>query len=312
MSKEKTVSVKKETKAKKKSFLSFLKDMKYEKKRSFWGVILLLPWLIGVISFFLIPLLQTFYYSFFEMEMLRGGGFSFVFVGFENFKTNLMVDPDFNGEIVTAVGNALKNVPIQIFVSLFIAILLNGEYKGRGFFRLVFFVPIILATGITTVELTDITMEADTAQKFVNTEFIMSIISSSGIPAEIINYITLFVNDIFEVVTTAGVQILIFLSGLQSISPSLYESAKIEGCTKFEEFCKITLPMVSPMILVAMIYSLAESFAAEAITDTMKSTIFTNGQYGLGSAMNAIYFVVCLFVVLVATAIVSKGVFYYD
>ena len=312
MSKEKTVSVKKETKAKKKSFLSFFKDMKYEKKRSFWGVILLLPWLIGVISFFLIPLLQTFYYSFFEMEMLRGGGFDFVFVGLENFKTNLMVDPDFNGEIITAVGNALKNVPIQIFVSLFIAILLNGEYKGRGFFRLVFFVPIILATGITTVELTDITMEADTAQKFVNTEFIMSIISSSGIPAEIINYITLFVNDIFEVVTTAGVQILIFLSGLQSISPSLYESAKIEGCTKFEEFCKITLPMVSPMILVAMIYSLAESFAAEAITDTMKTTIFTNGQYGLGSSMNAIYFVVCLFVVLVATAIVSKGVFYYD
>ena len=312
MSKEKTVSVKKETKAKKKSFLSFFKDMKYEKKRSFWGVILLLPWLFGVIFFFLIPLLQTFYYSFFDMEMLRQGGFNFTFVGLQHYKTNLLVNPDFNGEIVTALGNALKNVPIQIFVSLFIAILLNGEYKGRGFFRLVFFVPIILATGITTVELTDITMEAETAQKFVNTEFIMSIISSSGIPSEIINYITLFVNDIFEVVTTAGVQILIFLSGLQAISPSLYESAKIEGCTKFEEFCKITLPMVSPMILVAMIYSLAESFAAEAISDTMKTTIFTNGQYGLGSSMNAIYFVVCLFVVLVATAIVSKGVFYYD
>ncbi len=312
MSKEKTVSAKKETKATKKSFLSFFKDMKYEKKRSFWGVILLLPWLFGVIFFFLIPLLQTFYYSFFEMEMLRQGGFSFDFVGLANYKTNLLVKPDFNGEVLTALGNALKNVPIQIFVSLFIAILLNGEYKGRGFFRLVFFVPIILATGITTVELTDITMEAEQAQSFVNTEFIMSIISSSGIPAEIINYITLFVNDIFEVVTTAGVQILIFLSGLQSISPSLYESAKIEGCTKFEEFCKITLPMVSPMILVAMIYSLAESFAGEAITDTMKTTIFTTGQYGLGSAMNAIYFVACLFVVLVATAIVSKGVFYYD
>ncbi len=312
MSKEKTVSVKKETKAKKKSFLSFFKDMKYEKKRSFWGVILLLPWLFGVIFFFLIPLLQTFYYSFFEMEMLKSGGFSFVFVGLENYKQNLMVDPDFNGEIVTALTNALKNVPIQIFVSLFIAIMLNGEYKGRGFFRLVFFVPIILATGITNVELTDITLEAETAQSFVNTDFIMSIISTSGIPQEIIGYITMFVNDIFEVVTTAGVQILIFLSGLQSISPSLYESAKIEGCTKFEEFCKITLPMVSPMILVAMIYSLAESFAAEEITATMQNTIFTIGDYGLGSAMNAIYFIVCLFVVLVATAIVSKGVFYYD
>lgn len=312
MSKEKAVSIKKETKAKKKSFLSFFKDMKYEKKRAFWGVILLMPWLFGAIFFFLVPLVQTFYYSVFDMELLSGGGFSFDFVGLAHYKTNLMVDPDFNQEIITALGNALKNVPIQIFVSLFIAILLNGEYKGRGFFRLVFFVPIILATGITTIELSDITMEAEKAQSFVDTEFIMSIISSSGIPDQIINYITLFVNDIFEVVTTAGVQILIFLSGLQGISPSLYESAKIEGCTKFEEFCKITLPMVSPMILVAMIYSLAESFAAEEISQTMSSTIFTNGQYGLGASMNVIYFVVSLFVILVATAIVSKGVFYYD
>ncbi len=312
MSKEKAVSVKKETKANKKSFLSFFKDMKYEKKRSFWGVILLLPWLFGAIFFFLIPLVQTFYYSLHEMELLAGGGFKYTFIGLENFRVNLMVDPDFNQEIITALGNALKNVPIQIFVSLFIAILLNGEYPGRGFFRLVFFVPIILATGITTVELTDVTMEAEAAQSFVNTETIMAIISSSGIPEQVINYITMFVNDIFEVVTTAGVQILIFLSGLQSISPSLYESAKIEGCTKFEEFCKITLPMVSPMILVAMIYSLAESFAGEDITATMQNTIFTLGQYGLGASMNVIYFVVSLFVVLVATAIVSRGVFYYD
>ena len=122
----------------------------------------------------------------------------------------------------------------------------------------------------------------------------------------------IFVNDIFDVITTAGVQMLIFLSGLQSISPSLYEVAKIEGCRQFECFCKITLPMISPMILVCMIYSLADSFARADISKMISTTTFTNAQYGLGAAMSAVYFLVSIFVILVLSAIVSKGVFYYD
>ncbi len=287
------------------------KDMTYSQKRSFWGVLFLMPWAIGILVFFLGPLVKTFYYSFFNME-LETGGFKYTFIGLGNFKQALLINPDFNKKVIAALGETAKNVPIQIFVSLFVAMLLNGEYKGKGFFRLVFFVPIILATGITKIELADITIAEETSQSFVNTKTIMEIISSSGIPNVIINYITTFVNDIFDVITTAGVQMLIFMAGLQGISPSLYEVAKIEGCSKFESFCKITLPMISPMILVCMIYSLADSFAKADISDMLSTTTFTNAQYGLGAAMSAIYFVISILVILICSFVVSKGVFYYD
>ncbi len=287
------------------------KDMTYSEKRSFWGVLFLTPWAIGILVFFLGPLVKTFYYSFFNMELVTGG-FKYTYIGFQNYKQALMINPDFNKKVIEALAETAKNVPIQIFVSLFVAMLLNGEYKGKGFFRLVFFVPIILATGITKIELADITIAEETSQSFVNTKTIMEIISTSGIPNVIINYITTFVNDIFDVITTAGVQMLIFMAGLQGISPSLYEVAKIEGCSKFESFCKITLPMISPMILVCMIYSLADSFAKADISDMLSTTTFTNAQYGLGAAMSAIYFIVSILVILICSLIVSKGVFYYD
>ncbi len=286
-------------------------DMTYSQKRSFWGVIFLMPWAIGILVFFLGPLVKTFYYSFFNME-LQTGGFKYSFIGLQNYKQALTINPEFNQKLIEALAETAKNVPIQIFVSLFVAMLLNGNYKGKGFFRLIFFIPIILATGITKIELADITLAKEASESFVNTKTVMAIISSSGIPNVIINYITAFVNDIFDVITTAGVQMLIFMAGLQNISPSLYEVAKIEGCSQFECFCKITLPMISPMILVCLIYSLADSFARADISDMISTTTFTNAQYGLGAAMSAVYFIVSILVILICSAIVSKGVFYYD
>ena len=287
------------------------RDMTYQKKRAFWGVIFLLPWVIGILVFFLGPLVKTFYYSLFKMELGKGT-FTYTWTGLGNFNQALRVDPNFNQKLIEALLETARNVPIQIFVSLFVAMLLNGDYKGRGFFRLIFFIPIILATGITSIELADVTLSQETSQSFVNVKWIMAVISSSGIPPTLLDYITTFVNDIFEVITTAGVQMLIFLAGLQNISPSLYEVAKIEGCSKFECFCKITLPMISPMILVCMIYSLADSFAKAEISDTINTTTFTNAQYGLGAAMSVIYFLVSVLIILICSAIVSKGVFYYD
>ncbi len=290
---------------------SFYKDMPYSKKRVLWGVIFLMPWALGILIFFLGPIVKTFYYSVFNMS-LGTNGFTYEFVGLQNYKYALTIDPIYNQEVLEALADTVKNVPIQIFVSLFVAMLLNGEYKGKGFFRLIFFIPIILATGITDINIADISLTEETSQTFVNTKLIMSIISSSGIPTTVINYITEFVNDIFEVITTAGVQMLIFLAGLQGISPSLYEVARIEGCSKFECFCKITLPMISPQILVCMVYSLADSFAKADISETISNTTFTNAQYGLGASMSAIYFIISILVILVSIGIVSKGVFYYD
>ncbi|MCR5154039.1 MAG: sugar ABC transporter permease [Lachnospiraceae bacterium] len=286
-------------------------QMSYTKKKELWGFIFLLPWIFGVIFFFLVPVVKTFYYSFFEMT-LKFGGFDYVYKGIENFKYALTVDPNFNTYLLQALKDFASNVPIQIFVSLFIAMMLNGKYKGRGFFRVIFFIPIILATGITDVELKTMNIAAQESQKFVSADFLIDILMNSGIPQEALNFILEAVANIFEVITKAGVQILIFLAGLQGINPSLYEVAKLEGCSKFECFCKITLPMISPMILVCMVYSIADTFAAAEISTVINTTTFTNAKYGLGAAMSGIYFVVSVGVTLLCTFIVSKVVFYYD
>lgn len=289
----------------------FYSSLPYKKKKTIWGIIFLLPWAIGVLFFFLGPLVKTFYYSFFNMT-LGNDGFTYQFAGLSNFKYIFTVDPNYNKMLIEALTTVVKNVPFQIFVSLFVAILLNGKYKGRGFFRVVFFVPIILATGITDIELTDINVMMDKSQNFVSADFIIKIITNSGFPAYMVKMILEFVNSIFEVITKAGVQMLIFLAGLQGISPSLYEVAQIEGCTKFESFCKITLPMISPMIMVCMIYSLADTFAAADISEIINTTTFTNAKYGLGASMSAAYFLVSVTVVLLLSYLVSKVVFYYD
>lgn len=307
MKKEKKTSTEVQAKNKKKSFY---KDMSYENKRVLWGVIFLIPWAIGFIGFFAVPLVKTFYYSLNEMTLTDG--FDYKWIGIENYRNALTVNKEFNTEAIAAVAGSIKNWPFQIFVALFVAMLLNGEFKGRGFFRVIFIIPIVLATGMTSIELSDVNVAEEAATSYINVSSIMSVVTQSGIPIAILEVIMEFVNDIFDVVATAGVQILIFLAGLQGISPSLYEVAKIEGCSKFESFCKITLPMISPMILVCTIYSLSDSFGMAEMSELINTTTFSNGKYGLGAAMSVLYFLISTVIILIITGIISGGVYYYD
>lgn len=302
--------------------LSWYKRMDFSKKTALWGVIFLLPWLIGLIFFFLRPMVNTLWYSLCNMQMVNGK-FTGTFNGIENFKWALGVNADFTRMLTTALTNMLKEVPFQIFLALFIAMLLNGEYKGRGFFRAVFVIPIILATGVATFKLREASLAEAVTESVMDMKWLEELVINSGIPEELTSLLVSYVNDIFTVVTTCGVQVLLFLSGLQAISPTLYEVAKMEGCTQFETFCKITLPMVSPTILVCLVYSIAESFAHAQVpygdsTIELASyirTITFNGAseyFGYGAAMSFIYFAVTLVTIGVICGIVSKGVFYYD
>ncbi len=177
---------------------------------------------------------------------------------------------------------------------------------------MIFFIPLILSTGITEIELSEVLNTTEETTSIINIAWITELITNSGIPTSILSIITSAISNIFDVITTSGVQILIFLSGLQGISPSLYEVAKIEGCSGFESFCKITFPMISPMILVCVVYSMADLFAAAEISDTIYKVTFTSGKYGLGASMSVIYFMVSIALIGIVSWIISKGVFYYD
>lgn len=306
----------------KKSSLSWYKRMDFSKKTALWGMIFLLPWLIGVIFFFLRPLVNTFWYSLCSMDMVNGK-LTGNFIGVDNYKWVLGVNPDFTKHLATVFISMLQEVPFQIFIALFIAILLNGEYRGRGFFRAVFVIPIILATGVATFNLGEVSMTEQSAESVMNMAWLQDLVVNSGLPENLTSLLVEYVQNIFTVVTTCGVQVLLFLAGLQAISPSLYEVAKMEGCTQFETFCKITLPMVSPTILVCLVYSIAESFANVTVEQgdtTMKfaeyiQKITFNGQpayFGYGAAMSFIFFATSLAAIGIICGIVSKGVFYYD
>ena len=325
--------MKKEAKtAEKKSALSWYKRMDFSKKTALWGVIFLLPWLFGLIFFFLRPFVNIIWYSLCDMQMVNGkfiGALARDAAGnldiFKNFNWVVGVNTYFNQMFVEAFTNMLKEVPFQIFLALFIAMLLNGEYRGRGFFRAIFVIPIILATGVATANLSsnEAVLAVETAESVMDMKWLEELVINSGIPQELTTILVGYVENIFTVVTTCGVQVLLFLAGLQAISPSLYEVAKMEGCTQFEIFCKITLPMVSPTILVCLVYSIAESFANAMVTygdQTVKFSSYIyditfqpgNEFFGYGAAASVIYTVLTLATVGIICGIVSKGVFYYD
>ena len=308
--------------AEKKPALSWYKRMDFSKKTALWGFIFLLPWLIGLIFFFLRPLVNTLWYSLCSMEMVNGK-LTGTFIGMKNFQWVTGVNANYNRYLAEAFTNMVKEVPFQIFLALFIAMLLNGEYRGRGFFRAIFVIPIILATGVATFNLGEVDLSMAAAESVMDMKWLEKLVTESGIPDSLTSLLVTYVQNIFDVVTTCGVQVLLFLSGLQAISPTLYEVAKMEGCTQFETFCKITLPMVSPTILVCLVYSIAESFANATVTvgdDPLAFSSYiqqitfqgTSEYYGYGAAMSFIYFAATLITVGVVCGIVSKGVFYYD
>lgn len=276
-----------------------------------------MPWLIGFILFFLIPLINSLRFSLSKVES-TASGVVIQYIGFSNFIHAVTVNTQFNRALAESVFDMIINVPLIVIFSLFLAVLLNQKFRGRGFARAIFFLPVILASGIIA------TLESESLIEALNAEnqsggFISGLRSfelermmlEAGVNESIVLYLTGAVDRIYDIVSQSGVQILIFLAGIQTISPQLYEAAKIEGATGYEAFWKITFPMVSPLILVNVIYTVIDSFANNAATDLIREVGFSNFNFGLSAAMAWIYFIAVALILLISTYLISKRVFYY-
>ena len=141
---------------------------------------------------------------------------------------------------------------------------------------------------------------------------IEQLFSNMKVGTELVGYVVQMINDIYDIVNRSGVQMLIFLAGLQSISPAIYESCQMDGATGWETFWKITFPMISPMILVNAVYTIIDSFTTDSNT-VMKfianQYTATNGQE-VSSAMAWMYFLIVILIVAIFAAIFSAFVFY--
>lgn len=288
------------------------------------GYLFLLPFLIGFFGMFLPMLLKSVAFSFSNMTVEKGG---YVLQraannGFEHYIRALTIDPDFNLQLLSAVKDMAVNVPLILIFSFFAANLLNQKFKGRGIARSIFFFPVILTSGIVLgIESSDLLqatlgpegmLSADDASTFFNVATFL--VRYTNLPMSVISYLSEAVLGIYDIVIASGVQILIFLAGLQGISPSLYEASNMEGATAWENFWKITFPMISPLILVNAIYTIIDSFtsADNELMTLIRKTIFNEVKYGYGSALSWIYFVVIAVIISVVGGIIAKRVFYMD
>lgn len=294
-----------------------MKRMSMKKKRNITGILFVLPFMLGIVTVFGVALGQSFWYSLQKFIINQGISEPF-YNGIENYRNALFVDPQFVRIVVTTVGDMLLNLPIILIFSFFAANLLNQKFKGRALARAIFFFPVVATIGvIASLGADDLLMGIMGPGGGTDSSVagqVRSLLFSTNISPTILNYIFSAVDRIYLIVNMSGVQILIALSGLQAISPSLYESADIDGATGWEKFWKITFPMMSPMLILNGVYTIIDLLTRtdNELMSLIRNTAFQAGQTGLGSAMSWIYFAVISLMLAILILPASRKVFYNE
>ena len=293
-------------------------------RRARIGTLFILPFIIGFIFFMVQPLIFSFQMSLHEVKLRAGGGFEMVWNNYHNYNYALFRDPDFNQDLLTESGRMVVNTIATLVMSFVIAVILNQKFKGRIICRVIFFLPVILSSGVLPgIESSNefYNMMGDIANNVQNSSGVnisaslQQLLQVSGVGSGVFDVIFQMIDAIYDIVMASGIQIIIFLSGLQSISPSLYEAADVEGCSAWESFWKITFPMVSPLLLVNAIYTIIDFFMKNdnSVVELINSTMYgVQLNFGVASAMSWIYFGVALLFIAISTFIITRVVKSYE
>ena len=294
--------------------------LKYKTKRKLNGFLYVLPFLIGFLLCFAIPLFNTVRYSFNTVSVNDTGGMKFAYSGFKNY-----IDL-FQNEVTTTAQTMIRlfadqnlsiltNVPLIVIFSLFMALLANLKFKGRGVVRVIYFLPIIFGLEVVT-DMLAITTGGEWVKEssgLFSESYISSLLMHyTNIPNSILLPVISYVDKIFDVLSQSGVQTLIYLAGLQSISPSLYEVAKIEGATGYETFWKVTIPSIMHITLFVTVYTVVDMFLKSPISEEAYSFAFEQSKIGTGSALSVIYILNVLLVLGIVLLVLRKVVKKYE
>ena len=290
-------------------------------KNAVAGYLFISPFILGFVFFMILPLVQSLRMTFSSVSFVAGG-YAMEFVGTANLEKVLLIDPQFNRLLIEELTRMGYDGIATIIFSFFIALLINQKFKGRGLVRAIFFLPVILSSGVLLGLEYDNTLlqgmeeyikeSSELSTKITST--LEDILVTGGIGGSIIGYVFEVVNHVYDIAIASGIQIIIFLSGLQTISASMYEAAKIEGATAWESFWKITLPMISSLILVNVVYTIIDYFirSDNQVMEKISETMIQRLDYGFSSAMAWVYFVIVMVIIAIVTAIISKVVYYYE
>ena len=297
---------------------------KLDRRQARQGYLFLIPLLIGLVWFFLVPIVQSLLFSVCNVS-ITGSGYNISWAGFGSYVELFTEDADYLPDVVEAFIKMAWQSPLIIIFSFFMASVLNQKFAGRTFFRVMLFLPVIIvSSAMTSVDSADLLQYSMNGYQDYKGTFSGTISSftaqfaeylqSVGFSSSITETITKIVDEIYNVIKLSGIQILVLLTGMQSISPSLYEAAKVEGATAWENFWKITFPMVSPLILTCIVYTVVDSFTRDdnGVMKAVKDMALVTQDLSMSAAMAWIYLIGVIAVLGVLSFIISRLVFYYD
>ena len=292
------------------------------------GYIFVLPFILGLVLVYLPILLDSIWLSFGYLETVVDSTTGELvtemrYVGLDYYKLAFK-DEAFLTALLDSLQQLLFQVPAIIIFSLFVAVVLNQKMLGRALFRAIFFIPVIISTGLMDSinaqdQMTQDSMDGidngmqsgngDTSNQIISTLDVEMIFRSMKLGGQLVDVIVQLVNDIYNIINYSGVQMLIFLAALQSVSPAIYEACRVDGATGWETFWKVTFPMISPMILVNGIYTIIDSFTRRTnpvmvYIDTKVVDIYHQ------NTMSWIYFTIVILILAIFAGVASSFIFY--
>lgn len=311
--------------------------LRYDQQKVVVSILFIAPVCIGFLLFFVYPLIMSFIYSFSTLELVPGSpiihfgeGFTQEAIAnsdysqpikdlFFNYKYIFFESNDyFLKELATTIGNTFVDTVVITIFSLLVAVLLNTKFKGRGLVRAIFFLPVIfnseaIEAATATASAASAAMSAAGKGVFAGIFDIKVFLQGFRVPVWLVTFLSGITSTIYNVISYSGVQILIFLAAIQSVPRHLYEAATIEGATQYEQFWKITLPMVSPMIIPIVVFTVVDSFLRSDINKIINQYSSSgNSEYGFHAAMSWSYLVCVILLLLIMLAVLRKVVFYHD
>ncbi len=268
------------------------------------GLFFIAPFAIGTLIFFIYPVISSLLLSFGDLDKTRSG-FHIVLTGLDNYKKAFFEDTTFVPQFVKVIKNTFVEIPLIIVFSMVIAVALSKIDFMKGFFRVIFLLPFLIGSGEVMLQLTSQGVDKS----------IISLTDGSIIPPEFVEYLGdnivsvlgILFGTIIKVLWSCGVQLLLFLSAVQNISPALYESAKLDGANEYEMFFKITLPMTSPVLLLNVVYTIVNTFTSSTnyvLTYIQNNTLLA--KHGFAAAMGWVYFAFILALVGLITLIIGR------
>lgn len=271
-----------------------------ERLKARYGYQFVAHWVVGLVLFFIIPIANSLRYSFSEMSV-TSEGIHMAFAGIRHYRDMLASNGLYINNLAAALADMFSSLPIIVALSLILAVVLNQKFRGRLVARAIFFLPVIIASGVVINILKSGYIHAPLFNVTSGAQYAYgglidfnAILSNLQLPEQVAALFSKYLSNVFDLIWSCGIQLVLFLSGLQSIPAQLYEVSKIEGATKWEEFWYLTVPMLKDVILLVLVYTMIELFTAiDNPVIAQAYSIMKNDQiYDSSSAMLWGYFLI--------------------